>query len=220
MAEFLMPSLGADMEFGRVLEWQVKPGDAVKRGDIVAVVDTSKAEIEVEIFEDGVIDELLVPVGTRVPVGTVMATFHAPGEAPTAGPESHTPVFEAPAVPESAAVAATEPAASAPELAPAAAPPPAAAIPQLVAAAPPAAAPLPAEAPQPPQRPRVSPVARRVAERLGVDLGSVSGSGPDGAITKADVELAARAAEPSQLAAALPPAAGAPGPPAEPAAQV
>ena len=73
-----MPSLGADMEYGTVLEWLVKPGDTVKRGDIVAVVDTSKAEIEVEIFDDGVIDELLVPEGTRVPVGTVVATVHAP----------------------------------------------------------------------------------------------------------------------------------------------
>ena len=58
-----MPSLGADMESGTLLEWYVKPGDAVKRGDIVAVVDTSKAEIEVEIFEDGVIGELLVAGG-------------------------------------------------------------------------------------------------------------------------------------------------------------
>ncbi len=69
-----MPSLGADMESGTLLEWLVKPGDAVKRGDIVAVVDTSKAEIEVEIFEDGVIDELLVGQGERVPVGTALAT--------------------------------------------------------------------------------------------------------------------------------------------------
>ena len=70
-----MPSLGADMESGTLLEWYVKPGAAVKRGDIVALVDTSKAEIEVEIFEEGVIDELLVAEGTRVPVGTVLATL-------------------------------------------------------------------------------------------------------------------------------------------------
>jgi len=61
-----MPSLGADMESGTLLEWFVKPGDAVKRGDIVALVDTSKAEIEIEIFEDGVIDQLLVSEGMRV----------------------------------------------------------------------------------------------------------------------------------------------------------
>ena len=79
MPDFLMPSLGADMESGTLLEWYVKPGDAVKRGDIVALVDTSKAEIEIEIFEDGVIGELLVPEGTRVPVGTVLATVAAAG---------------------------------------------------------------------------------------------------------------------------------------------
>ena len=79
MSDFVMPSLGADMEAGTVLEWYVKPGDTVKRGDIVALVDTSKAEIEVEIFEGGVIDELLVPVGERVPVGTVLATLHPVG---------------------------------------------------------------------------------------------------------------------------------------------
>ena len=74
-----MPSLGADMEAGTLLEWYVKPGDTVKRGDIVALVDTSKAEIEAEIFQDGVIDELLVPVGVRVPVGTPLATLHPVG---------------------------------------------------------------------------------------------------------------------------------------------
>jgi pyruvate dehydrogenase E2 component (dihydrolipoamide acetyltransferase) len=76
-----MPSLGADMESGTLLEWFVKPGDAVKRGDIVALVDTSKAEIEIEIFEDGVIDQLLVSEGMRVPVGTVLATVCAPAAA-------------------------------------------------------------------------------------------------------------------------------------------
>ena len=58
-----MPSLGADMDAGTIVEWRVKPGDEVHRGDIVAVVDTDKADIDVEIFESGVVDELLVPVG-------------------------------------------------------------------------------------------------------------------------------------------------------------
>lgn len=74
-----MPSLGADMESGTLLEWFVKPGDAVKRGHIVALVDTSKAEIEIDIFEDGVIDQLLVTEAMRVPIGTVLATISAPG---------------------------------------------------------------------------------------------------------------------------------------------
>ncbi len=62
---FRMPSLGADMDSGTVLEWLVHPGDTVHRGDLVAVVKTDKADIEVEIFEDGVIGELLVPEGDR-----------------------------------------------------------------------------------------------------------------------------------------------------------
>ncbi|HEX8714657.1 MAG TPA: biotin/lipoyl-containing protein, partial [Solirubrobacteraceae bacterium] len=100
MADFLMPSLGADMEFGTLLEWRVKPGDAVKRGDIVAVVDTSKAEIEVEIFEDGVIDELLVAEGTKhVPVGTALARVRA-----ASGEQGHAAKGAAPAAAAPAAV--------------------------------------------------------------------------------------------------------------------
>ena len=73
MGDFRMPSLGADMEAGRVTEWLVKVGDEVKRGDIVAVVETEKSTIEVEIFESGVIEAIVVPVGEEVPVGTVLA---------------------------------------------------------------------------------------------------------------------------------------------------
>jgi len=167
-----MPTLGADMESGTLLEWRVKPGDAVKRGDIVAVVDTSKAEIEVEIFEDGVIDELLVSEGTRVPVGTVLATLRtgAADGAPAPSP--------APAPPS-----------------PAPAPPPEPAVTPPVAA--------PQRAPEE-RRLRVSPVARRAAEQLGVDLAAVAGSGPDGAITKADIERAAGAPTPAAAPAAEP----------------
>ena len=73
MADFRMPSLGADMEEGTVLEWLVKPGDEVHKGDIVAVVDTAKAAVEVETFVEGVVSELLVDVGSKVPVGTPLA---------------------------------------------------------------------------------------------------------------------------------------------------
>jgi len=68
-----MPSLGADMEAGTLVEWLVKPGDVVKRGDIVAVVETEKGAIEIEIFEAGKVDELLVALGSTVPVGTPLA---------------------------------------------------------------------------------------------------------------------------------------------------
>ena len=70
-----MPSLGADMEAGTLVEWLKHPGDAVKRGDIIAVVDTQKGAIEIEVFEDGVIDRVQVAVGQKVPVGTVLAVY-------------------------------------------------------------------------------------------------------------------------------------------------
>lgn len=84
MIEFRLPSLAADMTEGKLLAWHVQPGDSVKRGQVVAVVDTSKAAIDVEIWQDGVVQELRVPVGDKVPVGTVLATLRAPGEADTA----------------------------------------------------------------------------------------------------------------------------------------
>ena len=167
MSDFVMPSLGADMEAGTLLEWYVKPGETVKRGDLVARVDTSKAEIEVEIFQDGVIDELVVPVGVRVPVGTVLATLHPVG------------------VDVAASVGA------------------------------PAPAPVPAAAGAN-HRLRVSPLARRVAEQRGVDLATIRGSGPNGAITKADVERGATAPVPAPAppaAPAVPPAVATPPPP-------
>ena len=68
-----MPSLGADMEAGTLVEWLVKPGDRVKRGDIVAVVETQKGAIEIEIFETGRIEQLLVDLDAKVPVGTPLA---------------------------------------------------------------------------------------------------------------------------------------------------
>ena len=69
MGEFRMPSLGADMDEGTIVEWLVKPGDAVRRGQIVAVVDTAKAAIEVEVFEEGVVTEILVGTGDQVAGG-------------------------------------------------------------------------------------------------------------------------------------------------------
>jgi pyruvate dehydrogenase E2 component (dihydrolipoamide acetyltransferase) len=77
--EFKLPSLGADMEEGKLLEWKVKPGDAVKRGQVIAVVDTSKAAVEVEVWNDGVVSELLTKPGETVPVGTVMARLDGAG---------------------------------------------------------------------------------------------------------------------------------------------
>jgi pyruvate dehydrogenase E2 component (dihydrolipoamide acetyltransferase) len=111
LVEFRMPALGADMEAGTVSQWNVRPGSAVKRGDIVAVVETDKGAIDVEIFDDGVFREILVPEGTRVSVGTVLALL---GGASTAG-------AVAPAAPAVTAAAAPAPVVASP--APAAAPP-------------------------------------------------------------------------------------------------
>lgn len=153
-----MPSLGADMEAGTLVEWKVKPGDAVKRGDLVAVVDTNKGAIDIEIWQDGVVEEIRIGVGTKVPVGTVLAVLRGKVEA---------------AAPAPAPVAA--PAAAAPPIVPAPAPP----------------SPGPAP-PAPRTRVRASPAARARARELGVDTASVRGTGPEGAVTVADVEAAAR----------------------------
>ncbi len=91
MGDFLMPTLGADMTEGKIVTWLVGPGDEVHHGDIVATVDTSKAEIDVEIFEDGVVEELLVGVGEKVPVGTPLARIAAVGAGPKAVTEAAPP---------------------------------------------------------------------------------------------------------------------------------
>ena len=82
-----MPSLGADMDAGTLAAWHVKPGDVVARGAVVADVETDKGVVEVEIWEGGVIDALVVAPGTKVPVGTVLATLRPSGsEAVVASP--------------------------------------------------------------------------------------------------------------------------------------
>jgi pyruvate dehydrogenase E2 component (dihydrolipoamide acetyltransferase) len=92
MIEFKLPSLGADMDEGKLLEWKVKPGDKVKRGDVVAVVETPKAAVDVEIWQDGVVQELITKSGETVPVGTVMARLAGAGEAaPAAAPAAAAP---------------------------------------------------------------------------------------------------------------------------------
>ncbi len=239
-----MPSLGADMDAGRLLEWYVKPGDTVKRGDIVALVDTDKAAIEVEIFEDGVVGELLVPPGEKVPVGTPLATILAEGEAPVAPTTAEAPAavpaatpLAAAAAPAVASAAGTAPGPTAPPATtvepgppsgptappePARAPaprPPASHLPPprpapgattgattgtTAVAAPPEAA--QAAAPQEPARPLATPAARNHARAHGVDLSAIQGTGKHGVITCQDVEAAAQAA--LEGPAAAPPPAG------------
>jgi pyruvate dehydrogenase E2 component (dihydrolipoamide acetyltransferase) len=88
MTAFRMPSLGADMDEGTLVEWLKKPGDQLKRGDIIAVVETQKGAIEIEVFHDGVLEATHVKTGTRVPVGEVLATIRTAEE-----PESVQPVL-------------------------------------------------------------------------------------------------------------------------------
>ncbi|RPI53250.1 MAG: 2-oxo acid dehydrogenase subunit E2, partial [Acidobacteria bacterium] len=79
MSEFKMPALGADMEAGTLIQWLKHTGDALKRGDIIAIVDTQKGAIEIEVFEDGVLEKTVVQPGEKVPVGTVLAIVREPG---------------------------------------------------------------------------------------------------------------------------------------------
>ena len=81
MIRFELPALGADMDSGTLLEWRIKPGERVHRGQVVAVVDTSKAAVDVEIWSEGVVDELAVQPGQKILVGTLLATLHPPEEA-------------------------------------------------------------------------------------------------------------------------------------------
>ena len=117
MSEFRMPSLGADMEDGTVVEWRVHPGDSVKRGDIVALVETEKGLVEIEIFENGIIDRIVVPEGEKVPVGTVLAllqplTTGAATRPAPAAPAAVQPAPSAPAAPTPVPAAPPPPPAS------------------------------------------------------------------------------------------------------------
>jgi len=164
MSEFKMPALGADMEAGTLVEWCVKPGDRVKSGDVLAVVETQKGAIEVEGFIDGVVSRMLVSVGERVPVGSVLAHIDRPGEAASAATaRAPAPVAARMSVPARAAAPAA---------------------PQAAVSA--------------PSRMKVTPVARRRAAALRIDLHSIRGTGVDGSIRLADVEcVAANQARPS-----------------------
>ena len=95
-----MPTLGADMSVGTLMTWLKQPGETVARGDIIAVVHTDKADVEVEVFTNGVLDRVLVEPGAEVPVGTVLAVIRedgAPAAPPSAAPAPAAPAAPAPA---------------------------------------------------------------------------------------------------------------------------
>jgi len=150
-----MPSLGADMEDGTLVEQLVAPGDPVQRGDIIAAVETQKGAIEIEVYEDGFLDKWLVPLGTKVPVGTPIAVIRASDVPDAPQPQDPTPPAPPPEIPGT-----QEPA---------------------VPSAPPEEPSAPPEEPRapPPElarkgRQRVSPAARRRAAQTGFDLASLN----------------------------------------------
>ena len=167
-----MPRLGADMTAGKVVQWLKRPGERIKRGEVIAVVETDKANVDVESFIEGVLEKILVAPGDeRLPVGTPLALIRTEGAAaPPAPAAAVAPVAAAP-IP-AAAVAPAAPVA--------AAVPPAARAAALTSAA--------------GERARVSPAARKRALELRLDPAALSGSGPQGRVTLADVERAAQAA--------------------------
>ena len=192
VTKVVMPKLSEAMETGKVIKWLRNEGDRVQSGDIVAEIETDKADVEMEAFGAGVLRKIVVPAGERAPVGSLIGVIAEPGEdiasvlAEAGGPS---------------------PAAKAP---PAVSPAPAAPVPKSVA---PAAAPAPAvssaaaAAPAAPvaERLRVSPLARKVAAQAGLDLRLIQGTGPGGRIIRRDVEAATTAgavAAPAAAAAA------------------
>ena len=162
-----MPRLSDTMEQGTVVKWHVKVGDKVTSGQVIADIETDKATMEQAVFDDGQIAKLVCPEGKQVKVGEVIAVLAEDGESIDA--------------------AASGSAAPAPRAAA-----PAAAAREIVADVP--ATPVPAApaagSARGGDRMRVSPVARRMAEEMGVDLAQVQGSGPGGRVIKRDVEQA------------------------------
>lgn len=158
-----MPSLGSDMEAGILVEWMKQQGEKVSRGDIIAVVETDKGAIEVEVFEDGTLAELLVQPGEKVPVGTPLARITGPKD--TASTERRH--------------------ASAP------APTPAVPMPTVSSVQGAEAAIQPPTVTTLAEGSRATPAARLLASERGIDLALVKGTGPDGSIVRRDIEEAA-----------------------------
>jgi pyruvate dehydrogenase E2 component (dihydrolipoamide acetyltransferase) len=212
----LMPALSPTMEKGNLAKWLKKEGDKVKSGDVIAEIETDKATMEVEAVDEGTLAKIVVPEGTQdVSVNDVIAVLAGDGEdvkAAGAGAAS-APPKAAPAPAEAQATAKPAPTTPAPAAAPAAkaAPTPAAAAPAPQAAAP---------APQANGHARTfsSPLARRLAREVGIELARITGSGPHGRVIARDVEeaksgkgLKAPAAAPAGAPSIAPGGAVAPG---------
>lgn len=160
MIEFKMPSLGADMEDGILREWKVKPGDTVKRGDIIASVEVQKGNIDIECFDDGTITKLLVSENEKVPVGIVMALIQPINEHLTSK-ETTIPLVKTKrdetVIPDIKQETKTE----------------AILTDNITTTA-----------------IKATPLAKRIAAENQIDISTLKGSGDEGAITKEDVEKA------------------------------
>ena len=171
-----MPALSSTMTEGKIVEWLKQPGDKVGRGESVLVVESDKADMDVESFQDGYLAAVLMPAGSTAPVGETIGLIveteaeiaDAQAKAPSAAPAASAPA----PTPAPAAVQAPAPT-------PAPTPAPAAAAPVAAAAAPVANG-----------RVVASPRAKKLASQMGVDLSTVRGSGPHGRIQAEDVEQA------------------------------
>ena len=164
ISEVVMPQMGADMEEGTVIRWVKQEGDAVERGEIIAEIETDKANVEIEAFDSGVFRKILANEGDTVAVGVVIAVIASPDDDVSQYQQATVVAQTAEAKPVEAQ------AAEAPEPVTAAARPAAQAMARVDG------------------RVRASPVARKMAREQGVDLTQVQGTGPDGRIVRRDVE--------------------------------
>jgi pyruvate dehydrogenase E2 component (dihydrolipoamide acetyltransferase) len=225
-SDVTMPQMGADMTEGTVVKWLKQVGDEVKRGEVLAEIETDKATVELEAFESGTLLKHVVAEGETVPVGEVIAILGAAGEVPAEGerkPPAETPPRRTPE-PEPAAVGAAGAETAPREVNPEVAPPPAPEAQEMHERIEPGPNGHEAEPVETGARIRISPVARRIASEAGLDVRNLKGSGPDGRILRRDVETAlktgapATASAPVQAPQAAPaPAAEAPARPAAPA---
>ncbi|HZK58380.1 MAG TPA: dihydrolipoamide acetyltransferase family protein [Cryobacterium sp.] len=182
MPDVIMPRLSDTMEEGELTRWMKKVGDRVQKGDVLAEIETDKATMDLEAFDDGILEQLLVADGTLVPIGQPVAVIGDGSNIVTGA------LAAAPAAPSTAAAA--------PEAAPEA----------PAATAPVASTPVPVPVTT---RQRTSPLARKTAREHDIDLNLVVGTGPQGRITRTDVEAAIALAEtgpatPAPTEAALP----------------
>jgi len=215
ISEVVMPQMGADMTEGTLLRWLKEEGDSVERGEIIAEIETDKANVEIEAFDAGIFRKALAQEGDVVQVGEVIAVIAGADDDISKYTGGERPA----AVAASPQAAAQQAAAPAPREAPATAPSEAPTVSTQMPAggrAPEPSGPGEVRAPQPavtetapPRqngRVRASPLARRIAEERGVDLAGVRGSGPGGRIVKKDVESAVAGAPAAPKPAAAPPA--------------